>query len=112
MFLLFTLTFSVFSYQIFRLAQVRFFLLCVLRSCYPSLSFLPMASGSQSNVVDPPPKSDMHIFTSVMTEADLEGIVAGFGVPVDLHSRLPLEGFTINNLPKDAIGLYDQHFEF
>ena len=70
-----------------------------------------MASGSQENVasvsgrtdnvasssgaVEVIPKFDMHIYTSVMSEGDVREAARVYGIPEDLHPRLPPPlGFT------------------
>ena len=87
-----------------------------------------MASGSQENVasvsgrtdnvasssgaVEVIPKFDMHIYTSVMSEGDVREAARVYGIPEDLHPRLPPPGMTMERVPRNAIGLYEAYFEF
>lgn len=70
------------------------------------------ASGSDHPASDLVPKSDMHIYSYVLTEGELDGIISDYGIPMDLHPRLPPIDLTMDKLPKDAIGLYEQYLTF
>jgi hypothetical protein len=67
-------------------------------------------SGSATE--DIVPKFDMHTYTSTMTEEEVRDVARLYGIPEDLHPRVPPEGMTMNKLPADAIGIYEQYLEF
>nr|GEW33197.1 hypothetical protein [Tanacetum cinerariifolium] len=46
---------------------------------------------------------------SKLTTAKVKSITKEYGILLDLHPRVPLEGRTMDQLPTDAIGLYDQY---
>ena len=87
-----------------------------------------MASGSQENVApssgaddnvasvsgtpDFIPKFDMHIYQTVMSARDVQEAARIYGIPADLHPRLPPPGMTMANLPRNAIGIYEAYLEF
>lgn len=71
-----------------------------------------MASSYAGSIGDAAPKADMHVYSSLLSEGELEQIISDYGIPTDLHPRLPPAEFTMNNLPPDAIGLYEQYFAF
>ncbi|GKE49095.1 hypothetical protein Tco_1480353 [Tanacetum coccineum] len=52
------------------------------------------------------PKFDMHTYTSTLTLKELNKVIETFGVPKDLHPRLPSADLTMNRLPGDVIGIY------
>ncbi|GJW61340.1 hypothetical protein Tco_0110675 [Tanacetum coccineum] len=62
-----------------------------------------MASGSHPTEEPVVPKFDMHTFTSNMTVAEVNSIVDKYGIPFDLHPRVPLSTMTMNKLSADAI---------
>ena len=55
-------------------------------------------------------KKDMHLRMSAMDDSDVIAVVKAFGIPEDLHPRIPPSGMTMNRLPEDAIGLYAEYF--
>ena len=55
-------------------------------------------------------KKDIHLRVSAMDEADVYAVVTAFGLPEDLHPRVPPVGMTMDQLPADAIGLYAEYF--
>ncbi|GJU76459.1 hypothetical protein Tco_1273529 [Tanacetum coccineum] len=57
------------------------------------------------------PKFDMHVYVSSMTSKDLTTIIKKYRIPADRHPRLPDDGFTMNNLPDTAIGIYVEQLE-
>ncbi|GJZ51063.1 hypothetical protein Tco_0605578 [Tanacetum coccineum] len=57
-------------------------------------------------------KFDMQCHESLMTAKDVKLLARKYNVPLDLHPCAPTEGWTMDKLPKDAIGLYEQFFEF
>ncbi|GJV67042.1 hypothetical protein Tco_1482551 [Tanacetum coccineum] len=54
-------------------------------------------------------KNDMKNCICTLSKKDLKDLVKTYRIPLDLHSRLPDPGFTMDCLPGDAIGIY---FEF
>ena len=64
------------------------------------------ASNPESSHV----KKDMHLRASAMDESDVIVVVSAFGLPEDLHPRVPPKGMTMDQLPEDAIGLYAEYF--
>ncbi|GJR46986.1 hypothetical protein Tco_1315089 [Tanacetum coccineum] len=70
-----------------------------------------MSFISQS-VSDPVvPKFDMHIYTSVLTVDEVNSLVKEYAVPLDLHPGILSSILTMNNLPEDKIGVYEQYLE-
>ncbi|GJS19164.1 hypothetical protein Tco_0447796 [Tanacetum coccineum] len=57
------------------------------------------------------PKFDMHIYTSERTSSELGKVVEEYGMPLDLHPRLPPLGMTMNKLPLRYIWLYIEQLE-
>ncbi|GKA67994.1 hypothetical protein Tco_0767911 [Tanacetum coccineum] len=57
------------------------------------------------------PKFDMHLYRSSLTETNVKWLTKCYGIPADLHPRVPPEGMTMDVLPADAIGLYAHHFQ-
>ncbi|GJY85697.1 hypothetical protein Tco_0499723 [Tanacetum coccineum] len=57
-------------------------------------------------------KFDMPNHESKMTAKDVKNLVRKYNVLLDLHPCAPMEGWTMNQLPNDLIGLYEQFFEF
>ncbi|GKB98811.1 hypothetical protein Tco_0984948 [Tanacetum coccineum] len=49
---------------------------------------------------------------SEMTSKDVKSLALRHGVPLDLHPVALRKGWTMNKLPDDMIGLYEQYFEF
>ncbi|GJW49527.1 hypothetical protein Tco_0090878 [Tanacetum coccineum] len=70
--------------------------------------------SEESGVVDVVvvPKFDMQCHESLMTAKDVKNLVRKYNVPLDLHPCAPTEGWTMDQLPEDHIGLYEQFFEF
>lgn len=54
-------------------------------------------------------KKDILRRQSVMDEADVHALIVTFGIPANLHPRVPPVGRTMNQLPDDAIGLYAEY---
>ncbi|GKE71086.1 hypothetical protein Tco_1529158, partial [Tanacetum coccineum] len=90
--------------------------LCLfLLYCFPSGSFNMSLEISDAvdildlepttDVMDPSttPKFDMHLFTSTLGESHIEWITKTYGISLDLHPRVALEGMTMDKLPNDAI---------
>ncbi|GJZ11305.1 hypothetical protein Tco_0546064 [Tanacetum coccineum] len=57
------------------------------------------------------PIFDMHTYISSMTSKELTTVIEKYGIPADLHPRLSDDGFTMNNLPDTAIGIYVEQLE-
>ncbi|GKF11749.1 hypothetical protein Tco_0049675 [Tanacetum coccineum] len=53
------------------------------------------------------PKFDMPSYESTMTAKDVKSLAARHGIPLDLHLVALTEGWTIDKLPDDMIGLYE-----
>ncbi|GJY50572.1 hypothetical protein Tco_0441419 [Tanacetum coccineum] len=70
-----------------------------------------MSSGSQTVGDAVVPKFDMHVYTSVLTSDEVKSLVAEYAIPSDLHPCVPPSGLTMNRLPIDKIGIYDQYLE-
>lgn len=65
---------------------------------------------SVDDLPDLPVKQDIQRRFSKTRPADLVFLVNAFGVPSDLHPRVPPQGMTMDRLPADAIGLYVEYF--
>ncbi|GKA42444.1 hypothetical protein Tco_0735104 [Tanacetum coccineum] len=59
-----------------------------------------------------PVKSDMHSYSSTMTAKDVKALAFKHNIPLDLHPVALTAEWTMDKLPDDSIGLYEQHFEF
>ncbi|GJV62787.1 hypothetical protein Tco_1473615 [Tanacetum coccineum] len=71
-----------------------------------------MAEESCSAKVVVVMKFDMQCHESLMTAKHVKSLVRKYNVPLDLHLCAPTEGWTMDQLPKEVIGLYEQFFEF
>ncbi|GJZ67245.1 hypothetical protein Tco_0630485 [Tanacetum coccineum] len=58
------------------------------------------------------PKFDMPSYESEMTPKDVKSLALRHGIPLDLHPVALTKGWTMDKLPDDMIGLYEQYFEF
>ncbi|GKE19318.1 hypothetical protein Tco_1426895 [Tanacetum coccineum] len=58
------------------------------------------------------PKFDMPSYESTMTTKDVKSLALRHGIPLDLHPVALTKGWTMDKLPDDMIGLYEQYFEF
>ncbi|GKE70239.1 hypothetical protein Tco_1528311 [Tanacetum coccineum] len=54
----------------------------------------------------------MPSYESTMIAKDVKSLVVRHGLPLDLHPVALTEGWTIDKLLDDMIGLYEQHFKF
>ncbi|GKD51906.1 hypothetical protein Tco_1280882 [Tanacetum coccineum] len=70
-----------------------------------------MSSGSQTVVDAVVLKFDMHVYTFVLTFDEVKNLVSEYAIPLDLHPCVPPYGLTMNRLPADKIGIYDQYLE-
>ena len=95
--------------------------ICQLLSCrfhvfrFSHLTFLMAGSttleGSNDETIETVQKQDMHVFTSRMTQDDLDSVISDFGIPEDLHPRLPPPDFVMSDInPSKVIGLYYHFF--
>ncbi|GJX23382.1 hypothetical protein Tco_0227827, partial [Tanacetum coccineum] len=66
-------------------------------------------SGAADVIV---PKFDMHCHESKMTGKYVKLLARKYNIPLDLHPCAPTEGWTMDELPEDHIGLCEQSFEF
>ena len=57
-----------------------------------------------------PPKFDMCLFRSSLTEGDVKKFCKIYAIPDDLHPHAPPASFTMNQLSPEYIGLYVHHF--
>ncbi|GJS80532.1 hypothetical protein Tco_0730413 [Tanacetum coccineum] len=57
-------------------------------------------------------KNDMKNRICTLSKKDLKDLVKTYRIPLDLHSRLPDPGFTMDCLPGDAIGIYSEFLWF
>ncbi|GKB14551.1 hypothetical protein Tco_0848474 [Tanacetum coccineum] len=71
-----------------------------------------MAEESCSAEVVVVPKFDMQCYESKMTAKDVILLAQKYIVPLDFHPSAPTEGWMMNQLPPEVIGLYEQFFEF
>ncbi|GJS86120.1 hypothetical protein Tco_0752661 [Tanacetum coccineum] len=90
--------------------QVRFVFLSFILFTFP-LSLHHMAFGSQTVGDAVVPKFDMHVYTSVLTSDEVKSLVAEYAIPLDLHPYVPPSSLTMNRLPADKIGIYDQYLD-
>ncbi|GJT94135.1 hypothetical protein Tco_1082980 [Tanacetum coccineum] len=58
------------------------------------------------------PKFDMPLYASEMTAKDVKSLSLRHGIPLDLHPVALTKEWTMDKLPDDMIGLYEQYFEF
>ncbi|PWA98462.1 transposase (putative), gypsy type [Artemisia annua] len=61
-------------------------------------------------VPDDQGKFDIQSKVSKTRPSDVIALIASFGIPKDLHPRVPPKGMTMDQLPEDAIGLYVEYF--
>ena len=57
-----------------------------------------------------PSKMDIQRKFSKIRSSEVDAMVQAFGIPIDLHPRVPPRDMTMDRLPQDAIGLYVQYF--
>nr|GEU49671.1 transposase (putative), gypsy type [Tanacetum cinerariifolium] len=53
----------------------------------------------------------MHTYTSSMTDDEVISITSEYGIPLDLRPHAPEPTLTMNKLPLNAIGIYEQYLE-
>ncbi|GJX33497.1 hypothetical protein Tco_0243352 [Tanacetum coccineum] len=94
----------------FFLLQVRSILLSFTLFTFP-FSLPYMSSGSQPAGESIILKFDTHVYTSVLTPDEVNNLVTEYAIPTDLHPCVPPSDLTINRLPQDKIGIYDQYLE-
>ncbi|GJY61519.1 hypothetical protein Tco_0462176 [Tanacetum coccineum] len=58
------------------------------------------------------PKFDMPLYTSDMTVKDVKSLALRHGIPLDLHPVALTKEWSMDKLPDDMIGLYEQYLEF
>ncbi|GKB82274.1 hypothetical protein Tco_0949169 [Tanacetum coccineum] len=58
------------------------------------------------------PKFDMTYHVSIMSLKGVKSLAKQYGIPLDLHPYASTEGWTMDKLPKEVIGLYEQFFDF
>nr|GEV93794.1 hypothetical protein [Tanacetum cinerariifolium] len=56
-------------------------------------------------------KKDMDVFTSRLTQTDLNDLIIKYNIPRDLHPRLPASHLVISDRLDDAIGIYHRMFD-
>ncbi|GJW82354.1 hypothetical protein Tco_0146329, partial [Tanacetum coccineum] len=71
-----------------------------------------MSEEDQTVDVTVLPKFDMPSYESEMTSKDVKSLALRHGIPLDLHPVALTKGWTMDQLPDDMIGLYEQYFEF
>ncbi|GJX35972.1 hypothetical protein Tco_0247529 [Tanacetum coccineum] len=71
-----------------------------------------MSEEDQAVDVTALPKFDMPYYESKMTAKDVKSLALRHGIPLDLHPVALTNGWTMDKLPDDMIGLYEQYFEF
>ncbi|GJU33906.1 hypothetical protein Tco_1182260 [Tanacetum coccineum] len=71
-----------------------------------------MSEEDQNVDVTALPKFDMPSYESKMTAKEVKSLAIRHGIPLDLHPVSLTEGWTMDQLPDDSIGLYEQYFEF
>nr|GEW96888.1 hypothetical protein [Tanacetum cinerariifolium] len=54
------------------------------------------------------PKFDMSCYESSMSPKDVKSLALRYGIPLDLHPCASSVGWTMNQLPEEVIGLYEQ----
>nr|GEX26975.1 hypothetical protein [Tanacetum cinerariifolium] len=57
-------------------------------------------------------KFDMPHHRSTMSPKDVKLLARKYNIPLDLHRCAPFEGWTMDKLIEEAIGLYEQFFDF
>ncbi|GKC31354.1 hypothetical protein Tco_1038648 [Tanacetum coccineum] len=70
-----------------------------------------MSFGSQSVGDLVVTKFDMHIYTSVLTAEGVNSLAQEYAIPLDLRPSVPPSTLTMNNLPEDKKGIYEQYLE-
>ncbi|GKB36456.1 cyclin A1,1 [Tanacetum coccineum] len=73
---------------------------------------LKMSEEDRNVEVVLPVKSDMHSYSSTMTAKDVKALAFKHNIPLDLHPVALTAEWTMDKLPDDCIGLYEQYFEF
>ncbi|GKE82659.1 hypothetical protein Tco_1552659 [Tanacetum coccineum] len=71
-----------------------------------------MSEEDQTADVAALPKFDMPSYESKMTAKDVKSLALRHGIPLDLHPVALTKEWTMDKLPDDMIGLYEQYFEF
>nr|GEX65275.1 hypothetical protein [Tanacetum cinerariifolium] len=71
-----------------------------------------MSEEGQNIDVGSLPKFDMPLYSSEMTAKDVKLLALRHDIPLDLHPIALTKEWTMDQLPKDMIGLYEQYFEF
>ncbi|GJZ53095.1 hypothetical protein Tco_0607980 [Tanacetum coccineum] len=71
-----------------------------------------MAEEDQPAAAVITPKFDMPYHQSKLSSTEVKSITKEYGVPLNLHPRVPPEGVTMDKLSEDVIRLYEQFFEF
>ncbi|GJZ98494.1 hypothetical protein Tco_0670947 [Tanacetum coccineum] len=54
----------------------------------------------------------MDVYTSRLTQTDLNDLIIKYNIPHDFHHRIPPPGFVMSELLDDAIGIYHRMFGF
>ena len=67
-------------------------------------------SHENTSAGEGPSKMDMHKKFSKIRSSEVDAMVQAFGIPIDLHPRVPPRDMTMDRLPQDAIGLCVQYF--
>nr|GEX45019.1 hypothetical protein [Tanacetum cinerariifolium] len=67
-----------------------------------------MFEGDQNVDVATLPKFDMPLYEPEMTAKDVKSLAIQNGIPLDLHTVALTKGWTMDHLPDDMIGLYEQ----
>ncbi|GJQ91874.1 hypothetical protein Tco_0003013 [Tanacetum coccineum] len=57
-------------------------------------------------------KFDIPNHQSKLSPKDVKSLAKKYNIPLDLHPCAPSEGWTMDKLPEEVIGLYEQFFEF
>nr|GEV13689.1 hypothetical protein [Tanacetum cinerariifolium] len=71
-----------------------------------------MSEEGQNIDVGPLLKFDMPLYSSEMTAKDVKSLALRHAIPLDLHLVALTKEWTMDQLPKDMIGLYEQYFKF
>ncbi|GKE32509.1 hypothetical protein Tco_1451831 [Tanacetum coccineum] len=71
-----------------------------------------MSEEDQNVDVGVLPKFDMPFYSSEMTAKDVKSLALRHGIPLDLHPVALTKEWTMDRLPDNMIGLYEQYFEF
>nr|GEX88896.1 hypothetical protein [Tanacetum cinerariifolium] len=83
-------------------------------SSYYTSPSVSLTMSVEDQVVDATalPKFDMPLYESEMTTKDVKSLAIRHNIPLDLHPVALTKGWTMDQLPDDMIGLYEQFFEF